>query len=371
MSLIANELELHPLASLFPEMGPEDYEKLRDDIKENGLIESIWLHPDGRIIDGRHRHRACSELGIEPKTRTYQGESPTLFVVSLNLARRHLSSSQKALLSIELLPHLESEAKERMSAGGGDKKSGTQRIADPIVGAGEAREQAAKATGTNRQYVSDAKKLAATRPDLIEKVRKGEASIPEAKKIARKEEQEKRHAELAAQPTPEPVDGVFDLIYVDPPWRYDFSETDSRKIENHYPTEAIENICSIKPPAADNCLMLMWATAPKLMEAVELLGEWGFDYITHAVWDKQKIGMGYWFRGQHELLLVCTKGKVSPPIDKFRQSSIFSEARGKHSAKPDCVYQWIESAFPGMTKCEMFCRKPREGWSAWGKEASL
>jgi len=86
------------------------------------------------------------------------------------------------------------------------------------------------------------------------------------------------------------------------------------------------------------------------------------------VWDKQKIGMGYWFRGQHELLLVGTKGTVSPPEQADRVSSVFREARGKHSAKPECVMEWIEKSFPAAVKLEMFCRTPRAGWKTFGNE---
>ncbi|MFM7468586.1 MAG: MT-A70 family methyltransferase, partial [Vampirovibrionales bacterium] len=78
---------------------------------------------------------------------------------------------------------------------------------------------------------------------------------------------------------------------------------------------------------------------------------------------------GYWFRGQHELLLVATKGKFSPPDQQHRVSSVFRESRTQHSKKPECVYQWIEAAFPEAHKLEMFCRTRREGWQVWGNEA--
>ena len=80
--------------------------------------------------------------------------------------------------------------------------------------------------------------------------------------------------------------------------------------------------------------------------------------------------MGYWFRGQHELLIVATKGKMSPPDQADRVSSVFREARGKHSAKPECVYQWIEKAFNDHTKLEMYCRAPRNGWLVFGNESA-
>jgi N6-adenosine-specific RNA methylase IME4 len=131
---------------------------------------------------------------------------------------------------------------------------------------------------------------------------------------------------------------------------------------------AIADLCQLKPPAADNCVLFLWATAPKLREALALLDAWGFEYKTHGIWDKQKIGMGYWFRGQHELLLVATKGKVSPPDESVRKPSLFSFKRGKHSAKPVEVYTMLEAMFPKAKRCEMFCRVARAGWTCWGNQ---
>jgi len=61
---------------------------------------------------------------------------------------------------------------------------------------------------------------------------------------------------------------------------------------------------------------------------------------------------------------------MSPPEQADRVSSVFREVRGKHSAKPECVYQWIEQAFKAHTKLEMYCRAPRAGWLVFGNEAA-
>lgn len=105
---------------------------------------------------------------------------------------------------------------------------------------------------------------------------------------------------------------AYGVIYADPPWRYD-DATPNRAVENHYPTMSNEEICALPVPAADDCVLYLWATAPKLREALEVMEAWGFNYRTHAIWDKVKIGMGYWFRGQHELLLIGTRGDVRTP----------------------------------------------------------
>ena len=164
-----------------------------------------------------------------------------------------------------------------------------------------------------------------------------------------------------------PEGALPSLVLADPPWQYDHA-TSTRRIENHYPSATIDEIIAHSPRTEEDCVLLMWAVAPKLDLALEVMCGWGFSFKTSAVWDKEKIGMGYWFRGQHELLLVGTKGDVSPPPSEARRSSVFREARGEHSRKPACVYEWIEEAFSGA-KLEMYCREPRAGWQTWGNES--
>ena len=132
-------------------------------------------------------------------------------------------------------------------------------------------------------------------------------------------------------------DHVYQVVYADPPWRYSFSQAKSRAIESHYKTMDVEDISQLRIPVAADAACFLWATAPKLVEAMSVLVAWGFDYKTHAIWDKEKIGMGYWFRGQHELLLVGIRGKVSPPQPDARMSSVIRHARGRHSSKPDTL----------------------------------
>lgn len=171
------------------------------------------------------------------------------------------------------------------------------------------------------------------------------------------------------QETLPPV-GEYSVIYADPPWQYEFSLSDSRQIENQYPTMPVGEICELQPPAANDCVLFMWATSPKLIEALEVISAWGFEYKTNAVWDKQKIGMGYYFRQQHELLLVATKGSPAMSDPSDRVSSVVSVMRGEHSEKPEVFYEVIESLYTHQPKIELFSRTPREGWAAWGNQVA-
>ena len=164
------------------------------------------------------------------------------------------------------------------------------------------------------------------------------------------------------------MDKAYQVVYSDPPWRYDFSKSDSRQIENQYSTMATEDICAIKVPSADDAVLFLWATAPKLEDALAVMRAWGFRYVSHLVWDKVKIGMGFWARGQHELLLVGTKGNFPPPPPSMRISSVIRIKRGIHSKKPDEIRNYIAKAYPDKAKLEMFARGKYLNWDAFGNQ---
>ena len=162
----------------------------------------------------------------------------------------------------------------------------------------------------------------------------------------------------------------FQVILADPPWRYSFSKSNSRKIENQYRTMTLKEIedFDVGFVFSKNSVLFLWATSPKLLEALGVMKAWGFEYKTHAIWNKMKIGMGYWFRGQHELLLVGTSGRPLLPAPSKRIASVISAKRNSHSKKPEEVHEWIEKAFPNENKLELFAREDRPGWTVWGDE---
>jgi N6-adenosine-specific RNA methylase IME4 len=199
--------------------------------------------------------------------------------------------------------------------------------------------------------------------------------VLEAAKEIQQERREERRAERVEtiiQETAEPISGIgkFPIIYADPPWRYDFSRSTSREIENQYPTMELNDICNLEVAkiANDDCVLFLWATNPKLQEAFLVIDSWGFEYKTNMVWVKDKIGMGYYARSQHELLLIATKGSVPVPVAEFRPSSVIYSDRDQHSKKPDGVYEIIEKMYPEYSKVELFARNKREGWEAWGNQ---
>jgi N6-adenosine-specific RNA methylase IME4 len=140
---------------------------------------------------------------------------------------------------------------------------------------------------------------------------------------------------------------------------------------NHYPTSDIEVIKRRDVPsiAADDCVLFLWATVPMMPQAVEVMAAWGFRYVSGCVWVKDRAGTGYWFRNQHELLLVGTKGRIVAPAAGTQWRSVIEAPVGRHAAKPDQILQMIETYFPTLPKIELNARQAREGWDRWGNEA--
>lgn len=164
-------------------------------------------------------------------------------------------------------------------------------------------------------------------------------------------------------------DGVFDVILADPPWEYEFSLSDRGDPESHYSTMPLEKICALNVPSAEDAVLFLWATNPKLEEALKVMESWGFGYRTNLCWVKDKIGTGYYVRGQHELLLIGKKGRMSVPAEADRPPSVLISAVREHSQKPEEVYAIIEKMFPDRKYLELFARGNKRGnWVVWGNE---
>ncbi len=347
--------ELHEVCALFPPMSDSEYQVLRVSIEKNGLLVPIETL-DGKIIDGKNRLRACAELGIAPQFVEWRGPgSLTERVVSLNLERRHLTADQKAAVAYDMLPLLEREAKER-------QRQGREPVPHPEE-IGKARDRAAKVVGVNEHYVSDFKRLAAARPDLAQEVRSGKKKL-----IIAKQELIRYELKDKTQSLP---NGKFNIILADPPYAYTFGKSNTRVIENHYPTQTLEELAAlpVENICADDCVLFLWVPPPKLIEGLQLLQRWGFSYKTSAVWNKLKVGMGYYFRIQHEYLLVGTRGNPQTPDPAARPPSIFESSRTDHSEKSAIVYELIEAMYPTAKKIELYARgRPRKNWAGWGNE---
>jgi len=161
---------IHPIADIFPPMSADEYADLVQDIRERGLLEPVWLY-DGQVLDGRHRSRACQELGIEPETREYTGDDPLGFVVSLNLKRRHLSESQRAMVAARVA-NLEN---------GQRASSANLHSSEPAISLNRAGEM----LNVSRRSVATASKIEREAiPEVTQAVEQGHVSLHAASQIA-------------------------------------------------------------------------------------------------------------------------------------------------------------------------------------------
>jgi N6-adenosine-specific RNA methylase IME4 len=166
--------------------------------------------------------------------------------------------------------------------------------------------------------------------------------------------------------------GIFNVILADPPWQYRTVISESRRIENHYPTMSLEAIKALPVSAitAPDAVLFLWAIGPGVEEALEVLRVWGFEYRSQVVWVKPSIGPGHWIRQRHELLLLGVKGDIPVPLPENRPDSVITANRREHSEKPEEAHLLIERAFSEFPKIELFSRCLRPGWVVWGNEAS-
>lgn len=172
-------MKFHEAANIFPMMGDDDLERLADDIQAHGQTDAIETL-DGKILDGRNRFRACQLRGIKPEFMQAQcnGSTPTEYVVSKNLHRRHLSESQRSVIGARIQEYFTAAAQERMKRG---------KKADPSTNLDEGRsdDKAAAMVNVSRGSIhSAAKVLESGSPELIAAVERDEIAVSRAAKIA-------------------------------------------------------------------------------------------------------------------------------------------------------------------------------------------
>jgi len=189
----------------------------------------------------------------------------------------------------------------------------------------------------------------------------------------------------------------YSVVLADPPWLYDNAKSDDPKLGGKtYPQMTMEDLFGMKDGidriVAPDCGLFMWATLPKLPEALSLMEAWDFKFTTVPfVWvkinpnaeirtvvydemfeeavllDDIYSGLGHWTNGNAEIVLFGKRGK--PKRDKKNIKQIVIAPRGRHSAKPEEVRSRITALMgPGVKRVELFAREKARGWSSWGNE---
>jgi N6-adenosine-specific RNA methylase IME4 len=387
------ELEFHPLANAYPLLEGESRSEFEADIVASGVKIPIVLY-EGKILDGRNRYRAAIKAGLTIPVVDYMWMNPEAVVRSLNDMRREggLPVGPRALIAAQMANAPNGRPEEKHGRGAGFMTT----------------EQAAFAAGISERSVRQAKAvLRDGTEEVVEAVRSKAISLKAAGDVAKlpvemqaeiirqidpkvqasflkdfrvstqtlkKAKRAVRESELAAKIEALP-EGKYGVILADPEWSFEVYSAETgmdRSADNHYPTSATDVIAArdVASIAADDSVLFLWATVPMLPDALRVMEAWGFTYKSQMVWVKDRIGTGYWFRNQHEILLVGTRGGVPAPAMGDQVPSVMTAPVGVHSAKPEAFLDVIVSYYPNLPKIELNRRGPaRPGWSAWGNES--
>lgn len=380
MTTLAKEIKNHPAADAWPMMDNGRYSELLADIQANGQREPITLCDD-MVLDGRNRYRACIELNIAPITRKYEGD-PWAFAWSLNGNRRDLADVQRALIKLACdegsakwkKKHNEIKEEGNRKRAEATKEqhtkskpyAGEKMVVDHSEPLPSDKKHVAREARAAEAHVSSSTmaraEFIAKQPEIAKKVIAGEIKPAEAIRQIKRENIEKK--------VPAPT-GKYRVIYADPPWSYGNTMPDyATEQRDHYPVMAMSDICAlpVKTWAEDDAVLFLWVTSPILEESFQVIRAWGFKYKASFVWDKVHHNMGHYNSVRHEFLLVCVRGSCQPDVRKLFDS-VQSIERTEHSKKPDEFYNIIETLYTHGDRLEMFSRRPREGWKAYGNQS--
>lgn len=173
----------------------------------------------------------------------------------------------------------------------------------------------------------------------------------------------------------------YGTMIIDPPWKY--SNRQNGAAEKHYPLMTYKELAAMPIPsvAANDSVLLMWATWPQLDVAMKLINDWGFNYVTGMPWIKLQehpiadlfsnivmvptFGTGHWLRGCSEPILIARRGK--PRLPKNVPLGLLSK-RLEHSRKPESLHEYAEQL--DGPYLEIFARRAHDGWDVFGNEVA-
>lgn len=418
-------LEYHPLCLAFPAMPDDEFKALVADVKRAGAVrETGWLY-QGKILEGRHRYKASRAAGLSMRFKEYRGGDAVAFVVSCNMRRRHLDESQRAMIAARLEGYRHGGARKGQDSAAliltrneAIKLAGASRrsVARAAIVRDQGAAELAQAVDAKVVPVSIAAVVASAMPKHQQAavVQLGEQGIMKAAKEIRARKMAARHTErqkkleaTAAKNPALPKGRTFSFVLIDIPRKHNAwgEQSGSEKApENHYPVMDFRQTLdfAIDRFAAKDCVIAFWSTAASLIDDIEILADWGFialrprgrdgkimrdgageplapigggKFGSLQIWRKVRVGkamgMGRWFRDQHEQLIFCRRGDVPAPLAGKQDHSVFDAPIGDHSEKPNArTIAMINRLWPKLTKVYVFARgKPPKGWVYWGNEA--
>ena len=366
---------------LIPPLRLDERAELEASIQQDGCRDplTVW---SGTVIDGHNRYEICTRLSVpfEVVEKEFDSKVDALIWIRRNqLARRNLTDDQRAI-NAERLRQLESQrvkaqrsakAAEQREVNAGRKEVLSDNATDKIPAVKrDTRKEMAENTKLPERKLRGAALVIKERPDLADKVEQGEIKMADAVREIKRAEVVASLESVEAREQ-KALEGVYDVIVIDPPWPMQKIDRDERQnqVAFDYPTMSEAEMADMQMPAADDCHMWLWTTHKFLPMALRLCEGWGFKYVCTFVWHKpggfQPIGLPQY---NCEFALYCRKG--SPRfLDTKAFPACFEAPRGGHSEKPEEFYDVVRRVTGGR-RIDIFNRRTIEGFDVWGKEAA-
>jgi len=366
-----NELKLHSLSKLIPDMRGSEWQDFYADIALRGIKVPLEVLADGTVLDGRHRLKAALQLTMKEVPivdAPLNGDKPEVYMMKAAVLRRHLSDDQRSCIAVLWTD----EEKKTAATQPRDEKGKFIAEPEPLTPQGcqrskHKKNRATQAKATKQFRVSQtkiekARKVKKDRPDLFEKVHQGDIALSNAYKQVKGKEERQRIEST------KPPEGLYQVIVIDPPWPFTSRQNDpTHEIASPYESMTIDALKSLKIPACEDSIIWLWTTNTFLHDAFHLLEAWGFTYRTTLTWAKNFVGLGDWLGGQTEHCLMATKGSYK--VFRRSESTLLESPRTRHSEKPDKFYDMLSDLCPG-SRIDLFARKERPGWDTWGVEVN-
>jgi N6-adenosine-specific RNA methylase IME4 len=348
-----------------------DIEALAQSIADVGLLHPVVVTPDGTLVAGQRRLAAVMMLGwADVPVTVVDIDEIIMGEYAENTYREDFTPTEAVAIGRAIEEREREKAKARQLAQlrqgdrapvvesfhNGDQGKTRDKVGEVVGMSGRSYEKA-------RQVVEAAEERPERFGDLPEMM--DDSSINRAYREMRKRES------LETPPLP---DNRYRVLYADPPWYYAQSIDKYGPADRHYPTMQTPAICElgdkITEITADDAVLFLWSTAPKLKDALSVAEAWGFRYTgAMFIWDKIKHNYGHYNSVRHELLLICTRGSCTPDVPKLFDSVQAIERTDSHSEKPQEFRDIIDTLYTHGKRIELFARKESPGWDIWGKEA--
>jgi len=380
----------HSPFQVMPPPSAEDRAALEESIIRHGVLTPVDYDEAGNILDGHTRVEICESLGLVDWPRFIRkglddAEKRTL-ARELNVARRHLTAAQKRELIEGQLRDTPSISSRAIAAMLGVNDKTVTKVRDRLIATAEipqletteGRDGKERRRPIRTAFLPEAanvREFMSTAKDIRDRQREHSRAV--------RTDLIKAIAEKGTVTAGEMPVAAFPVIYADPPWEQEaYSDETGQDRGLSYPAMPLDDIKALctgdRSPATRDAILLLWVTASRLKDGLDVMEAWGFTYKSHVVWDKVNIGLGRWVRDRHELLLIGTRGNFPGLIPGTQPHSLYSETKDRHSVKPTWFASQIDRLWPDLPKLELFQRKDslhfadvrlNGTWSFWGFEA--